>query len=178
MTNWARSPTGFLKEFFAAGDFAAKTRLRGPAALARELLFGAGARAKPKGKSNRPGGDSSSLALRAPGSGGGAIREPSGTGSFCGVRGAKCACPPLRGRFSDRRLEPPVELHDHFRIKFPVSRRCEQRNASTDGQHRAGAHLEMNASGQIQTIRAGEDGNDSIIGWSDNFAVSSCSAIR
>ena len=30
------------------------------------------------------------------------IRKPSGTGSFCGVFGAKCACPPLRKRFSDR----------------------------------------------------------------------------
>src|SRR3989337_2053878 len=32
------------------------------------------------------------------------IPEPSGTGSFCGVFGAKCACPPLRGRFWDRLL--------------------------------------------------------------------------
>ncbi len=32
------------------------------------------------------------------------IREPAGTGSFCGALGAKCACPPLPGRFSDRQL--------------------------------------------------------------------------
>ena len=30
------------------------------------------------------------------------IPEPSGTGSFCGVCGAKCACPPLGKRFWDR----------------------------------------------------------------------------
>ena len=34
------------------------------------------------------------------------IREPSGTGSFCGALGAKCACPPLCGRFSERLLTP------------------------------------------------------------------------
>ncbi len=32
------------------------------------------------------------------------IPEPSGTGSFCGVFGAKCACPPLGRRFWDRLL--------------------------------------------------------------------------
>ena len=34
----------------------------------------------------------------------GPIPNPPGTGSFCGVFGAKCACPLLRARFWDRRL--------------------------------------------------------------------------
>ena len=36
------------------------------------------------------------------------IREPAGTGSFCGALGAKCACPLLLGGFSDRHFNSPA----------------------------------------------------------------------
>ena len=62
---------------------------------------------------------------------------------------------PVRNRsrnlFGDCSLESPVELDDRFRIEFPVAPPdVISGTAAADGQHRAGAHLEMQAGGQIQ----------------------------